>query len=193
VLENAKPGIENQMAALLHDIGKPATQQILPDKTTFLEHQHAGADITRAIMKRLKFDKKTTDKVVTLVKRHMDPLRKQKAKDKNLRKYIREVGDEMIDAIMDLARADELGRLPPKDEIPTLMKRIEEIRKAPIKVEKKPILDGKEIMELTGIQPGPEVGKAKEYLFEVQDEYASKNKKLTKTEAKKLLLKKFKK
>lgn len=192
VLENAKPGIENQMAALLHDIGKPATQQILPDKTTFYEHHDAGAEIARAIMKRLKFDKKTTDKVVTLVRRHMDPLKKKDMSDKNLRKYIREVGDEMVDAIMDLARADELGRLPPKNEIPDLMERIEKIRKEPIKIEKKPILNGKEIMELLKLQPGLEVGKAKEYLLDVQDGYASKGKTLSREEAKKLLLKKYK-
>jgi len=192
VLENAKPGVENQMAALLHDIGKPETQQVLPDKTTFYEHQHAGAEIARAIMKRLKFDKKTTDKVVTLVKRHMDPLRKQKAQNKTLRKYIREVGDDMIDSILDLARADELGRLPPKNEIPDLMKRIEEIRQAPVKIQEKSILDGNEIMKLLNLEKGPKVGDAKKLLLKIQDEYASKNKKLTKPEAREELLKRFK-
>lgn len=192
VLENAKPGVENQMAALLHDIGKPETQQILPNKTTFYEHQHAGAEIARAIMKRLKFDKKTSDRVVTLVKKHMDPLRKQRAKDTTLRKYIREVGDEMVNAILDLARADELGRLPPQEEIPALMKRIEKIRQAPVKVQKKSVLDGNEIMKLLKLKPGRQVGDAKELLLKIQDEYASKDKKLTKPEAKKELLKKFK-
>jgi len=192
VLENAKPGIENQMAALLHDIGKPETQQILPDKTTFLEHQHAGAEIARAIMTRLKFDKKTTDKVVGLVKRHMDPLFKLKAGESKLRKYIREVGDETVDAILDLARADELGRLPPKNEIPDLIEKINKIRTAPVKVQKKSILDGNEIMKLLKLKAGRTVGEAKELLFKIQDEYASKNKKLTKTEAKEELRKRFK-
>ena len=194
VLENAKPGIENQMAALLHDIGKPATQQILPDKTTFYEHHDAGAEMARAIMNRLKFDKETTKKVVELVKRHMDPLRKlgPDAKEKTLRKYIRQVGDETIDAILDLARADELGRLPPKSQIPDLMERIKKIREAPIKTPKKPVLDGKEIMEMLDLKSGPLVGKAKELLLDIQDEYASKSKKLNKSEAKKELKKRFK-
>jgi len=195
VLENAKPGIENQMAALLHDIGKPDTQQILPDKTTFYEHQHAGAEIARAIMKRLKFDNSTSEKVVNLVKRHMDPLTKLKspASEKTLRKYIREVGEETVGAILDLARADELGRLPSKNDIPDLIEKIKKIREAPIKVEKKPVLDGKEIMELLKLESGPDVGKAKEYLLDIQDEYATKKETLTKNEAKKLLLKKYKK
>lgn len=191
VLENAKPGIENQMAALLHDIGKPATQRILPDKITFYEHQDAGAEIARAIMKRLKFDKKTTDKVVALVKKHMDPLTKKDISDKNLRKYIREVGDETVDSILDLARADELGRLPPKNEIPNLIERVKKIREAPVKMKKEPILNGKEIMELLNLKQGPKIGEVKDYLLDLQDEYASKDKKLTKTEAKKLLRKKF--
>lgn len=193
VLEKAKPGIENQMAALLHDIGKPATQQVLPNKTTFIDHQHAGAEIAKALMKRLKFDKKTSDKVVSLVKRHMDPLFKLKTKEKNLRKYIREVGDETIKSILDLARADELGRLPPKNEIPDLIKRIKEIQDAPIKVQKKPVLTGKEIMELLKMKSGPEVGEVKNFLLDTQDEYAAEKKELTKETAEKLLLKKFKK
>lgn len=192
VLENAKPGIENQMAALLHDIGKPATQQILPDKTTFYEHQDAGADIAKAIMERLKFDKKTTKKVVDLVRMHMDPLRKQKAKDVKLRKYIRDVGDEMVDSILDLARADELGRLPAKNEIPDLVKRIEKIRNAPVKVTEKPLLDGHELMKLLKIEQGPAVRDVKNLLFKIQDEYGAQNKELTKSEAKKELLKRFK-
>jgi putative nucleotidyltransferase with HDIG domain len=193
VLENAKPGIENQMAALLHDIGKPETQRILPDKTTFYEHQHAGAEIAKAIMKRLKFDNSTSEKVVNLVKRHMDPLLKLKSGEKSLRKYIREVGDETVDAILDLARADELGRLPSKNDIPDLIEKIKEIREAPVKIDKKPVLDGKEIMELLKLNSGPEVGKAKEYLLDIQDDYASKKENLTKDEAKKLLLKEYRK
>lgn len=143
-------------------------------------------------MKRMKFDKKTTEKVVTLVKRHMDPLLKLKSGERKLRKYIRDVGDETVDAILDLARADELGRLPSREEIPVLIEKINKIRSAPVKIEKKPVLDGNEIMKLLNLERGPEVGEAKELLFKIQDEYASKNKKLTKTEAKKELLKNFK-
>jgi len=191
-LENAKPGIMNQMAALLHDIGKPATQKLLLNKTTFIDHQYIGAGLAKGVMKRLKFDKKVTDKVVTLVERHMEPLFKQKAKDKNLRHYLREVGDDTIDALLNLARADELGRLPPKNEIPALIKRIEDIRNAPIAIQKESVLNGKEIMELLKIKTGPEVGRAKEYILEAQDGYASENKELTKKKAEELLLKEFK-
>jgi len=192
VLENAKPGIENQMAALLHDIGKPEKQQIFPDKVTFLDHQHAGAEIAKAIMKRLKFDSNTSKKVVDLVKMHMDPLLKLKSKDTKLRKYIRDVGDEMVNSILDLARADELGRLPAKNEIPDLIDRIEKIRNAPVKIQNKPLLDGNELMDLLKIKQGPEIRDVKDLLFKIQDEYAAKDKELTKEEAKSELLKRYK-
>lgn len=193
VLKNAKPSVENQMVALLHDIGKPATQQILPNKITFIDHQYAGAKIAETLMKRLKFEKKVTEKVVTLVKRHMEPLFKLRAKEKTLRRYIREVGDETIKDLLDLAKADELGRFPPKNEISDLIKRIEKIYNAPIEIQKESVLTGKEIMEFLKIKPSPEVGEAKKFLLNIQDEYATKKKELTKREAEKLLLKKFRK
>lgn len=215
VLQNAKPGIVNQMAALLHDVGKPATQERLQDKITFYDHQDAGAEIARAVMNRLKFDKKTTSKVVKLVQRHMDPLKsglippekpskdapakdqrkydkKRRKFEERLRAYLRKMGPEMTDSIMDLARADELGRLPPKEEIPTLRKEIEKIRKSPIKVEEKPPLDSREIMELLNLKPGPEVKDAKEIMERIQDQAAVKGKRLTKEEAKKELRERWK-
>lgn len=192
VLENAKPGIENQMAALLHDTGKKSTQSILKDEIHFYGHEDVSTEIARAVMNRLKFDKKTTDNVIKIVKNHMVTIHLLKAKEKTLRKFIRKIGDEMVDALLDMAKADELGSLPNKNLIPDLAGRIEEIRKAPVKIKKTPILNGKEIMELLDLEPGPEVGKAKEYLLDKQDEYASKEKKLTKGEAKEILLKKYK-
>jgi len=193
VLENAKPGLENQMAALLHDIGKPEKISILDGEIHFYEHENAGADIARAILDRLKFEGPIREKIVRMVRYHMRPhsLVDKNVGDTALRKYLRELGDELADSVLDLAKADELGSVPNKNLIPDLMTRIETIRKAPVKIEKKTILDGKEIMDLLGIKSGPAVGHAKELLFEIQDEEASKGKDLTKEEAKLLLKEKF--
>lgn len=193
VLHNAKPGIEYQMAALLHDTGKPAVREILEDEIHFYGHENVSAEITQAIMDRLKFDKKTTDKVVTIVRNHMKPLKLNQAGEKALRKFIREIGDELVDAIIDMAKADELGALPNRNFVPDLITKIDKIRKAPVKIVPKPVLTGTEIMELLGLKQGPEVGKAKEYLLDLQDDFASKQKELPKEEAKTLLLKEFKK
>ena len=192
VLHNAKPGIENQMAALLHDIGKPSTQTILEDEIHFYEHDNAGAEIAKAILTRLKFDNDTRDKIVRMVKNHMRPHHLTKAGEPGLRKFIRELGDEMVDAVLSLAQADELGALPNRKLIPDLVKRIEEVRKKPLKVTREPVLDGHEIMQLLSLSPGPEVKRVKQFLLDKQDEYATESKELTPEEARKLITYEFK-
>jgi poly(A) polymerase len=193
VLKEAPPGVENQLAALLHDVGKSKTTEIIQDKIRSLGHEDVGAEIAEAIMKRLTFDNETTQKVKKMVRNHMRPhFLGEKAGVKALRKFIRDVGDEMVDSILNLARADELGSLPSTDAIPDLKKRIEEVKqKAEIK--KEPILDGKEIMKLLNLQTGPEIGKVKEFLKDLEDQYVEDGKTLTKNKAQEEVLKEFKK
>lgn len=73
VLKNAKPTLVDQMAALLHDVGKPATQEVIDGVIKFLGHESVSGEIAMAIMKRLKFDNDTTKKVTMMVKQHMRP------------------------------------------------------------------------------------------------------------------------
>lgn len=190
VLEGAPPGVENQIAALLHDIGKPATTSLFEDEIKSHGHEDVGAEIAEAILKRLKFDNDTTERVKKMVHNHMRPhhLGRSGVGIKALRKFIREVGDELVDSILDLARADELGKIPATNEIPDLRKRIDEIRS---QVKKVPLLNGQEIMDLLKLPTGTEVGRAKKMLIELEDDYAEKGKTLTKEEARQELLKEF--
>jgi len=194
VLDKAKPGVENQLAALLHDVGKPATQQLLEDRIHFTNHDGVGSEIARAIMTRFNFDKKTIEDVANRVKNHMRPhaLAKGEVSEKALRKFIRDVGDSTVDAVLDLAHADELASLPDIERVPDLRKKLKTIMESATPVKTKAIMDGKEIMDLVGIK-GPEVGIAKEFLKDLEDEYASKGKTLTKEEASTVLLEKYKK
>jgi len=116
-------------------------------------------------------------------------INRNKGGAKALRKFIRKVGDELVDAVLDMAEADSLGTLPPKNYIPELRKQIEEVRKIPIKLE--PVLDGREIMEILNIKSGKMIGEVKNYLKDLEDEYVSKGKTLTKSVAKKMILKEF--
>ena len=193
VLKNAPPGIENQMAALLHDIGKPSTQELIEDTITFRKHEDLGAELAEAVMKRLKFDNTTTKKVKNMVKNHMRPHNLgPDPSTKSIRKFVREVGDEAVDSILDLANADALGKIPEDKYIPDLKKKIEKaLKEQPVK--KKSILDGKEIMSLLNLKSGPQVGKAKKTLQEIEDSYAEKGETLTKDRAKEELKKHFKK
>ena len=109
VLKNAPATVEGQLAALMHDIGKPSTQEILGEEIHFHGHEDVGAEMAEAMLRRLKFDNETTKQVVTMVRNHMRPHSLSDASEKALRKFVRDLGDEMADAVLELARADEEG------------------------------------------------------------------------------------
>lgn len=190
VLKNAKPGIENQLAALLHDVGKPETRELIDGFIRFLGHEKASGEIAEGILRRLKFDLATVKKVRTIVENHMVPhhFSREDVGDRAIRRFVREVGEETANAIFDLAEADEKGNLPVKDTIPKVRERLEEVMRSPIKVQKKAILGGYEIMDALGISKDdknrfPEIGRAQTFLLELADERASEGKELTKEEA----------
>lgn len=191
VLKNAPPTIEGQLSALLHDVGKPSTRKIIENATRFLGHERVSGKMARAILTRLKFDNATINKVVKIVQNHMRPHHLKKATPKGIRRFMREMGDEMIDAILDMARADEIGTLPSGNFIPKLRQKILDIQHSPVQVQPKSVLDGNEIMETLGVSPGPIVQKVKEYLLDKQDELASIGRALDKDEARRLIKGKF--
>lgn len=191
VLSNAPPTIEGQLAALLHDVGKPQTQEFVGDRIRFFGHAEIGGEMAEAILRRLKFDNKTIKTVRHLVENHMQPHYLKDATPKALRKFVRKVGEEALEQVLELAEADALGKMPPENYIPELRNKIKEVMETPITT--KPILNGKEIMELLNIKPGPKVGEVSRFLVDLQDEFASKKKKLTKEVAKQKILEKFSK
>ena len=192
VLRNAPPTVEGQLAALLHDVGKPTSQQFVDDATHFYGHEDVGAEMAEAILHRMKFDSATIKKVVTIVRNHMRPHALSDASDKAIRKFIRDLGDELVDAVLDVSEADERGSIPFKGQIPIVRERVKQVREAPIKIQKKPVLDGHEIMQILGISPSdrkrlPEIGAAGKFLLDLADDYAERGVELTKDEAAKVL------
>lgn len=189
VLQNSKPGVESQLAALLHDIGKPQAQEILEDKIKFLGHEDVGGEIAEGIMRRLKFDKEVVSRVRVMVENHMRPhhLTRGDAGPKALRKFIQDVGKELVEAVLDLAEADSLGNLPPKNEIPDLRDKIDKVSAPAARAEVLP-LNGNEIQQILEIKPGKEVGEALKYLKDEKYEMALAGKEMTKDEAIDLML-----
>lgn len=195
VLKNAPATIEGALAALLHDVGKPSTQEIIDNTIHFYGHEKVGAEMSEAILKRLKFDTDTINKVKKIIENHMRPFTLVNAEDKAIRKFIREMGNELEDVLLQ-AEADEKGSIPNRNEMSIVKDKIERIKNAPVKIESKPILNGNELMELFGITKKdvsklPMIGKASKFLFDLQDEYASKNEVLTKEIAMEEVLKQF--
>ena len=189
VLENAKPTLHAQLAALLHDAGKPASQEFIEDKIQFLGHETVSGEIAEAVLRRLKFDNNLIKKVRFLVENHMRPTTARQWGPKAVRKFVREIGEEIED-LLDLHDADSAGSLTPeglpaKTTGPVLRKKIEEVQEIPVRV--KPILNGNEVMELLGIQSGAEVGKAMRWLQDKVDDAAVEGRDMTPEEAKRLL------
>ena len=159
VLQNAKPGVESQLAALLHDVGKPDSQDILDGTIRFIGHEKVSGEIAEAILRRLKFDSSTITRVRGIVEGHMRPhqLSRSEARPSALRRFIRDVGAELVGAIMDLAEADCLGTIPPRNLIPDLRKEIDALMAPVQKAEELPI-DGKDIQRILKIGPGKQIG-----------------------------------
>lgn len=195
VLKNAKPTLEGQMSALLHDIGKPATQKVLADNITFYGHEAVGADIAEAILYRMKFEVKTIKTIKALVLNHMRPHFLGNVGEKGLRKFVRDIGDELLESLLDLAEADTKSSIPlngqPHNYVPELRERIKTLQTA-VPVSKKPVLDGKEIADILGVKPGPVIGKAVQFLLDLADEHAANRNVFTKELATEELLSKFK-
>lgn len=165
-----------RLAALLHDVGKPATVKGSGEERTFYNHEVVGAAIAKEIGQRLRLSNDQIDRLWRLVRWH------QFAPDEDLtdsaiRRFIRRVGRENLQDIIDIRTGDRLGSGVPATSWRTeLFKdRLEEVQKRPFSVTDLKI-DGNDVMEVLDIRPGPEVGKVLNALFEkVKDEKDKNN------------------
>lgn len=191
VLDNAKPTVEAQMAALLHDVGKVDTYTEDEKGIHFYGHDDSGAKKSREILKRLRFDGDTINEISDMIELHMRPHRMDVSSSKAIRKFIRDAGDN-LDNVLDLAEADQLGREGvSKADIPDLRERIRTMKISTPAVTDKTVLTGEEIMELLGIAAGRKVGEVKKFLIDIQDDYAINGNELSKGDAKEAVLDKF--
>lgn len=179
VLGKAKPGAVHQLSALLHDVGKPKAKVINDGNIQFPAHDYIGAKMAKEILERMKYPKETIRRVVHAVDSHMRPfnLSDPKVTNKALRKFIRDMGDDMGDVI-NLTLADSQGRLPYRDSTRKLVGKLNQVRKKDAKaleeLGRKPLVSGKDVMVALGITAGPDVGRAIALSHEVIDEELEK-------------------
>jgi len=168
-VDSAPMDLEIRLAALFHDIGKPRRKKFDfdRDKATFYGHQNIGERMSRAILDRLKFPKDTIDRVSRMVRFHMFT---HCETDKGIRRFIRNVGEDLIEPLFELRYADieaqGTGRCDDMDrEYFDCIQRILSDKPA-INIADLAI-NGEDVMQYLGIGEGPDVGKALEYLLDM--------------------------
>lgn len=164
-----------RMAALMHDVGKPATKAVGPDgRVSFHHHEVVGARMTKARMKALRFPKETTTKVTALVALHLRFYGYGRGEwtDSAVRRYVTDAGDQLA-RLHKLTRSDCTTRNRRKAaqlaaDYDALEERIARIAADEDLARVRPDLDGNAIMKLLGVPPGPVVGLAWKHLKELR-------------------------
>ena len=154
--------LDIRLSALFHDISKPESRRWgkEQDTWTFYGHEVIGDPVTRKILKDLRYPSKLVDKVGTLVRWHMFFSDTEQITLSAVRRMINNVGEESIWDLMNLRECDRIGTGRPKANPYRLRKyraMVEEALRDPVSVTMLKI-DGKKIMEVTRITPGPKVG-----------------------------------
>ncbi len=156
-----------RLATLLHDIGKPVVAKKRRDKITFYNHELVGASIVQHLAHRLKFSKKDREKLVLLVRWHMFTV-DEKITDSAVRRFIRRIGQENIQEMMDLRIADRLGGGCLNEtswRLRLLQKRILDVQKHIPRVSDLKV-SGHDVMKILKIPAGPKIGQVLNQLFE---------------------------
>lgn len=164
-----------RFAALMHDIGKPATRKFESNgAVSFLHHDVVGAKLTKKRMRELRFDNDTIKAVARLVELHMRFYGYGDAgwSDSAVRRYVRDAGD-LLERLHRLTRADVTTRNKRKanriaSAYDDLERRIAELAEQEELDAIRPDLDGEEIMAILGIKPGPQVGQAYKFLLNLR-------------------------
>jgi len=166
-----------RLAALLHDIGKVATVKTAPDgNVTFYNHDVVGGQVALKIARRFNLSKKQTDKLFRLVRWHLFTVDERQT-DSAIRRFIKNVGVENVDDMMDLRIGDRLGGGTQKAvswRMEEFTDRIKEVLKKPFSISDLK-MNGNDVMKVLKLKPGPKIGEILNKLFEEVLEDSSKN------------------
>ena len=183
------PNLTLRLAALLHDIGKPKTKELIAGGgVSFHHHEVVGSRLCKERMKKLRFDNHIIKDVAQLVFLHLrfHGYGNGEWTDSAVRRYVRDA-EELLIHLHLLTRADCTTRNQKKAEglaktydqleerIALLMEQ-EELNKI------RPDLSGEQIMEILSIKPSPAVGKAYDFLLELRLEHGPLGEEKAKTE-----------
>ncbi len=167
-----------KIAAFYHDIGKPSCWTLEESgRHRFIGHDNVGGEIVKKELKELNFSTKAINYISKMVKYHIYPaaLADNNDTQKAFARFVRRIGDDVPDLI-ELSRADRLsaqGTAVTEEMTEIALKHLENLLnyynkvKAQVK-NPKPLLDGREIMEILNIPPSKFVGEIIDALIEEQ-------------------------
>jgi poly(A) polymerase len=164
-----------RIAALLHDIGKPKTRKFEGEgRVSFHHHEVVGARLAKKRLEKLRYSNEIIEQVCLLIELHLrfHGYGDGKWTDSAVRRYVRDA-EEQLTRLHKLTRADCTTRNDAKAEklrnaYNDLEERIVELSKQEELKSMRPELDGAEIMKVLNIKPGPEVGKAYQFLLDLR-------------------------
>lgn len=164
-----------RMAALMHDVGKPATKDVGRDgRVSFHHHEVVGARMTKQRMKALRYPKDVISDVVELVALHLRFYGYGRGEwtDSAVRRYVTDAGD-LLSRLHKLTRSDCTTRNRRKAaalaaDYDALEDRITRLQAEEDLARVRPDLDGNAIMKLLGVPPGPVVGQAWKFMKDLR-------------------------
>ncbi len=171
VVQKTSPDLVLRLAALFHDIGKPETREFGPQGVSFHHHEVVGARITRKRLRELRYPRQVVEDVSKLVFLHLRPhTLKMGWTDSAVRRYVRDAG-HLLDKLNELVRCDvttanEKRARAIQRQIDELEERIERLKEQEELAKLRPPIDGRQVMDYLGIEPGPMVGEIMDMLLE---------------------------
>ena len=170
VTAKTEPALRLRLAALFHDIGKPATRAYEDGNVTFRNHEAVGAKMTRKRLRALGYDEDIVRDVTELVrlsgrfKGYADGW-----SDSAVRRYARDAG-HLLGDLNKLVRSDCTTRNRAKaerlqEQVDDLERRITDLAQEDRRRAERPAIDGNRVMELLGLPAGPLVGEAVRWLL----------------------------
>jgi tRNA nucleotidyltransferase (CCA-adding enzyme) len=166
-----------RLATLLHDIGKAKVAKVTEEGVrTFYNHEVVGGRLAKVIADRLHLSRNQKEKLFLLVRWHQFSVGENQT-DSALRRFIRNIGPENIEDMMDLRIGDRLGgglQQPESWRLKLFRQRLKEVMKKPFTVADLKV-SGHDVMKILGIGPGLKVGEVLKALFEEVEENSKKN------------------